>query len=68
MFPEIIQFYGEKYRTNSCDKVLNWIFQNTNELQKKKTEGADKKSLSSVSVPRSRTFFRTIPEGFGADI
>ena len=38
MFPEKILFYGEKYRTNFCDKVLDWIFQNTNDLQKKKTE------------------------------
>jgi hypothetical protein len=33
MFPQIIQFYGEKYRTNSYNKFLDWIFQNTNELQ-----------------------------------
>ena len=51
MFPEKIEFDGEKYRTNSYNKVLEWIFQYTNELQIKKTEDQDKKSLSSVSVP-----------------
>ena len=51
MFPEKIQFDGEKYRTNPYYKVLEWIFQNTNELQNVKTEEQDKKSLSSVSVP-----------------
>jgi site-specific DNA recombinase len=25
MFPEKIVFDGEKYQTNSCDKVLDWI-------------------------------------------
>jgi hypothetical protein len=49
--PEKILFDGEKYRTTSYNKVLDWIFQNTNELQKKKTEGSDEKSVSSVSVP-----------------
>jgi hypothetical protein len=33
MFPQIIQFYGEKYRTNSYNKFLDCIFHNTNELQ-----------------------------------
>jgi site-specific DNA recombinase len=51
MFPEKIHFDGENYRTTSYNKVLDWMFQNTNELQKKKTEGSDKKSISSVSVP-----------------
>jgi hypothetical protein len=51
MFPEKILFDGEKYRTNSYNNVLDGIIQNTNELQKKKTEGSDKKSVSSVSVP-----------------
>jgi site-specific DNA recombinase len=51
MFPEKILFDGLNYRTDSYNKVLDWIFQNTKELQKKKTEGSDKKSVSSVSVP-----------------
>ena len=36
MFPEKIEFDGEKYRTNSYNKVLEWIFQNTKELEKKR--------------------------------
>jgi site-specific DNA recombinase len=51
MFPEKMLFDGEKYRTTSYNKVLDWIFQNTNELQKEKTEGSDEKPVSSVSVP-----------------
>ena len=51
MFPEKIQFDGENYRTNSYNKVLDWIFQNINDLQNKKTEDSDLKSDSSVSVP-----------------
>ena len=51
MFPEKILFDGENYRTNSYNKVLDWIFQNTNELQKEKTEGSDQKSVPSVCVP-----------------
>ena len=57
MFPEKIQFDGEKYRTNSYNKVLEWIFQNNNELEKEKTEDKDQKSLSSVSVPRTGLFY-----------
>ncbi len=40
MFPEKIEFDGEKYRTNSYNKVLDLIFQQTNELRgiKKKKE------------------------------
>jgi SAM-dependent methyltransferase len=53
IFLEKIEFDGEKYRTNSCNKVLEWIFQNTNELQNKKTEEQDQKPLSSVSVQKT---------------
>ncbi len=51
MFPEKILFDGENYRTNSYNKVLDWIFQNTKVLQEQKKEETDKKSVSSVSVP-----------------
>ena len=51
MFPEKIEFDGKKYRTNSYNKVLEWIFLNTNELKQKETEDSDKISDSSVSVP-----------------
>ena len=40
-----------------CNKVLEWIFQNTNELQNKKTEEQDQKSVSSVSVPGAGLFY-----------
>ena len=51
MFPEKIQFDGEKYQTNSYNKVLEWIFQNTNELGKEKPEERDENSHFSGSVP-----------------
>jgi site-specific DNA recombinase len=51
MFPEKIHFDGENYQTDSYNKVLDWIFQNTNDLQDKKKEETDKKPVSSVSVP-----------------
>jgi hypothetical protein len=51
MFPEKIELYGEKYRTNSYFKVLDRIFQNTNDLHDKKKEETNEKSVSSVSVP-----------------
>ena len=53
MFPEKIEFDGEKYRTNSYNKVLEWISQNTNDLQNIKTENQDQKSVSSVSILHS---------------
>ena len=56
MFPEKILFDGEKYRTNSYNKVLKWIFQNTNDLHNKKKEETDKKSVSSASVPLTELF------------
>jgi len=64
MFPEKIEFDGEKYRTSSYSKVLEWIFQNTNELEKEKTEDRDHKPLSSVSVPGAglQTFLLYFPE------
>ncbi len=36
IFPEKIQFDGENYRTNSYNKVLEWIFHNPNDLYNKK--------------------------------
>ena len=36
MSTEIIQFYGENYRTESYNKVPDWKFQNVKELQKDK--------------------------------
>ena len=51
MFPEKIHFDGENYRTNSYNKVLEYIFQETNVLKGEKKEETDEKSVSSVSVP-----------------
>jgi len=56
LFPDKILFDYEKYQTSSYHKVLEWIFQNTKELQNKKTEDQDQKSLSSVSVPGAVLF------------
>jgi len=38
------------------NKVLDWIFENTKELQNKKPEEQDQKSLSSGSVPPTEQF------------
>ena len=51
MFPEKIQFDGENYRTNSYNKVLEYIFQETNMLKGQKKEETVNNSVSSVSVP-----------------
>ena len=51
MFPEKIVFDGENYRTNSFNKVLEWIYQNPNDLHNQKKEETDEISVSSVSVP-----------------
>ena len=47
MFPEKFDFDGKSYRTNSYNKVLDLIYQQTNELrgQKKKTLQIFLKSL-----------------------
>jgi site-specific DNA recombinase len=47
MFPEKIIFDREKYRTNSYNKVLDWIFQNTNGLHEQKK----KKQIKNLSLP-----------------
>ena len=52
MFPEKIEFDGEKYRTNSYNKVLDLIFQQTNELRGDKKEKGERNSSFSNSVPR----------------
>ena len=52
MFPEKIEFDGEKYRTNSYNKVLDLIFQQTNELRGGKKEKGERFSSFSNSVPR----------------
>ena len=52
MFPGKIEFDGEKYRTNSYNKVLDLIYQQTNELRGDKKEKGERFSSFSNSVPR----------------
>lgn len=51
MFPEKIEFDGIKYRTKSYNKVLDLIFQQTNELRGDKKEKGERFSSFSNSVP-----------------
>ena len=53
MFPEKIEFDGIKYRTKSYNKVLDLIFQQTNELRGDKKEKGERFSSFSHSVPRA---------------
>ena len=52
IFDDKIEYDGEKYRTNSYNKVLDLIFQQTNELRGKKKEKGERFSSFSASVPR----------------
>ena len=51
MFPEKIEFGGEKYRTNSYNKVLDLIFQQTNELRGNKKKKEKEEILSPTQYP-----------------
>lgn len=53
MFPEKIEFDGEKYRTNSYNKVLDLIYQHTNELLGRENEKGEAVANFSNSVPRA---------------
>ena len=53
MFPEKIEFDGIKYRTKSYNKVLDLIYQQTNELRGDKEEKGERFSSFSNSVPRA---------------
>ena len=53
IFEDKIEFDGEKYRTNSYNKVLDLIFQQTNELRGDKKEKGERNSSFSNSVPRA---------------
>ena len=55
MFPEKIEFDGEKYRTNSYNKVLDLIYQQTNELRGDEKEKGERQKSFSNSVPRPGT-------------
>jgi hypothetical protein len=53
MFPEKVVFDGNSYRTNSYNKVLDLIYQQTNELRGAKTKNGESFSTFSASVPRA---------------
>ena len=52
MFPEKIEFGGKTYRTNSYNKVLDLIYQKTNELRGVEKKSGESFSTFSASVPR----------------
>ena len=54
MFPQKIEFDGEKYRTHDYNKVLDLIFQETNKLRGYKEKESEKSEAVSHSVPRPR--------------
>ena len=53
MFPEKIEFDGEKYRTNSYNKVLDLIYQQTKVLRGMEKEKGERCNPFSHSVPRA---------------
>ena len=53
MFPEKIEFDEKKYRTKNYNKVLDFIYQQTKELQEYKTKNEE--SLSTFSALSSET-------------
>ena len=52
MFPEKIEFGGKTYRTNSYNKILDLIYQQTNELRGVEKKNGESFSTFSASVPR----------------
>ena len=50
MFPEKIEFDGKKNRTKNYNKVLDFIYQQTNELQEHKSKNGESFSTFSASV------------------
>ena len=54
MFPQKIEFDGEKYRTQSYNQVLDLIFQETNKLRGYAEKESEKSEAVSHSVPRPR--------------
>ncbi len=55
MFPQKIEFDGEKYRTQSYNQVLDLIFQETNKLRGYREKESEKSEAVSHSVPRPTT-------------
>ena len=58
MFPEKIEFDGKTYRTNSYNKVLDLIYQQTNELRGVEKKSGESFPTFSASVPRPGTNHR----------
>lgn len=56
IFPEKIEFAGKTYRTNSYNKVLDLIYQQTNELRGVEKKSGESISTFSASVPLSVLF------------
>lgn len=54
MFPQKIEFDGEKYRTHSYNQVLDLIFKETNKLRGYGEKESEKSEADSHSVPRPR--------------
>ena len=52
MFPEKIEFDGKTYRTNTYNKVLDLIYQETNKLRGEEKKNGESFSTFSASVPR----------------
>ena len=52
MFPQKIEFDGNKYRTNEYNKVLDLIYQQTNELRGLNKKSEESFSTFPASVPR----------------
>lgn len=58
MFPEKNEFDGETYRTYSYIKVLDLIYQQSNELRGIEKKNGESISTFSASVPRAGTSHR----------
>ena len=56
MFPQKIEFDGEKYRTQSYNKVLDLIFQETNKLRGCEKKRSEESKEIPHSVPRTGLF------------
>ena len=53
IFPEKIEFDGKNYRTNGYNKVLDLIYQQTNELREPQKKIGERIDSFSNSVPRA---------------
>ncbi len=53
IFPQKIEFDGKKYRTNGYNKVLDLIYQQTNELREPKKDNGERFDSFPASVPRA---------------